>query len=124
MFMSLINRMSVNFIIFCHLFVLMKFLDKSYGLIFSVKSPASLKGNSSILHVVTDDVDAAFAKALEAGAKSVEEVADQPWGVRYGKVIDPFGFVWSFGTPLKQVQQPVAQEGENAPLAEEPSKDQ
>jgi uncharacterized glyoxalase superfamily protein PhnB len=90
----------------------------------SVKSPPSLKGNSSILHVITDNVDAAFAKALEAGAKSVEEVSDQPWGVRYGKVIDPFGFVWSFGTPLKQVhKQDIAQQPEDE-AAEEPTEDQ
>ncbi|MCO5605123.1 hypothetical protein L7F22_059303 [Adiantum nelumboides] len=70
----------------------------------NVKSPSSLKGSAAILHVVTDDVDAAFAKALEAGAKETEPVADQSWGMRYGKVVDPFGFAWSFGTPLKELQ--------------------
>jgi PhnB protein len=48
----------------------------------------------------TNDVDAAFKKAVEAGAKVSEEVADQPWGQRYGKIIDPFGFVWSLATSL------------------------
>lgn len=70
----------------------------------NVKSPATLKGSTTILHVVTDNVDAAHAKAVEAGAKALEEIADQPWGMRYGKVVDPFGFAWSFGTPaLKEI---------------------
>ena len=68
----------------------------------SVKSPGALNGTSAILHVLTDDVDVAFAKAIEAGAKEMEPVADQSWGMRYGKVMDPFGFAWSFGTPLKE----------------------
>lgn len=79
----------------------------------NVKSPASLKGTSAILHITTDDADAAFARAVEAGAKPLEEVADQPWGMRYGKVEDPFGFVWSFGAPLKHVQAE-----EEAPVAD------
>ncbi|KAH7442947.1 hypothetical protein KP509_02G009300 [Ceratopteris richardii] len=69
----------------------------------NVQSPNALKGTTAIMHVVTNDVDAAFAKALEAGAKETEPVADQPWGVRYGKVVDPFGFSWSFGTPFKEL---------------------
>lgn len=81
----------------------------------NVKSPAFLKGTTAILHVATDDVDAAYAKAVEAGAKPLEEVADQPWGIRYGKVLDPFGFVWSFGAPLKKAAEEkpeTAAEGE------------
>lgn len=67
-----------------------------------VKSPVALKGTSVILHLETDDVDAAVKLAVEAGATVTEEVAERPWGQRYGKVKDPYGFVWSFATTIKE----------------------
>lgn len=69
----------------------------------NVKSPASLKGTTTILHLVTDDVDAAYEQALEAGAKPLEEVTDQPLGTRCAKIVDPFGHVWSLTSPAKEV---------------------
>lgn len=65
----------------------------------SVHSTGTLHGTSIILHLDCSNVDEAFKRAVGAGATVSEEVADQPWGQRYGKVIDPFGFVWSFATP-------------------------
>lgn len=44
------------------------------------------------LHV--DDPDAAFACAVEAGATPMFPVADQPYGLRQGRVVDPFGHHW------------------------------
>ncbi|KAH7365660.1 hypothetical protein KP509_18G040200 [Ceratopteris richardii] len=76
----------------------------------NVQPPSALNGTAAIMHVVTDNVDAAFSKALEAGAKELEPIADQQWGVRYGKVLDPFGFAWIFGTPFKETdskEEPV-----------------
>ncbi|XP_024392701.1 uncharacterized protein [Physcomitrium patens] len=66
----------------------------------SVHNASSLHGTPVILHINTSDVDAAFKQAVEAGAKVSEKVADQSWGQRYGKVIDPYGFVWSLATPI------------------------
>ncbi len=63
---------------------------------------SALHGTPVILHLDTNDVDAAFKKAVEAGAKVSEEVADQSWGQRYGKIIDPYGFVWSLATSLQK----------------------
>jgi PhnB protein len=65
----------------------------------SVHSTGTLHGTAIILHLDCSNVDEAFKRAVGAGATVSEEVADQPWGQRYGKVIDPFGFVWSFATP-------------------------
>jgi PhnB protein len=51
------------------------------------------------VHVYVDDVDAAYNRALEAGATSVFSVSDQPWGDRLGSVRDEFGNVWYIATP-------------------------
>jgi PhnB protein len=44
------------------------------------------------LHV--DDPDAAAAQAIAAGATEMFAVADQPYGLRQGRVVDPFGHHW------------------------------
>jgi PhnB protein len=44
------------------------------------------------LHV--DDPDAAAARAVAAGATEMFPVADQPYGLRQGRVVDPFGHHW------------------------------
>ena len=44
------------------------------------------------LHV--DDPDAAAARAIAAGASEMFPVADQPYGLRQGRVVDPFGHHW------------------------------
>ena len=41
------------------------------------------------LHV--DDPDAVQARAVAAGASELFPVADQPYGLRQGRVVDPFG---------------------------------
>ncbi|CAM6093719.1 unnamed protein product [Calypogeia fissa] len=74
----------------------------------TVKSPATLNGTSFILHLPTSDVDAAVARAVEAGATVTMEVADQFWGERYGMVLDPYGYSWGLSTPLaKEAEIPV-----------------
>jgi PhnB protein len=50
-------------------------------------------------HLYVPDSDAAYASAMEAGATSVYEVADQHWGDRQGCVRDAFGNVWYVATP-------------------------
>jgi PhnB protein len=44
------------------------------------------------LHV--DDPDAAAARAVAAGATEMFPVEDQPYGLRQGRVVDPFGHHW------------------------------
>ena len=46
-------------------------------------------------------VDAAFARAVEAGATGILPPCDAFWGARYGRIRDPFGHVWAFNAPLK-----------------------
>ena len=51
-------------------------------------------------HVFVKDVDATFTRALAAGATSLGEPADRPYGERSGFVADPFGNHWYIATPL------------------------
>ena len=51
----------------------------------------------SVVYVVVDDADAAFARARDAGA-DVTEPVDQDYGSRDITVTDPDGNRWSLGT--------------------------
>lgn len=80
-----------------------------------VQSPGSLKGTSVALHLWVEDVDAFFARAVEAGAKVVMPVADQFWGDRYGMVSDPFGHVWAIATRKEDLtSEEMLQRGQEA----------
>ncbi|MBL0897642.1 MAG: glyoxalase/bleomycin resistance/extradiol dioxygenase family protein [Reyranella sp.] len=54
------------------------------------------------LHLAVADVDAAFDKAIKAGAEVVLPPQDMFWGDRYGQFRDPFGVLWSMGAPQKK----------------------
>lgn len=62
------------------------------------RDPGSLGGSSVGLHLYVPDVDALFAQALSAGAKTVRAVQDQFYGDRTGTLEDPFGHVWFLAT--------------------------
>jgi len=63
-----------------------------------VLSPLRLGGNSTSFVIEVDDADAAFARALVAGARIERPLKDEPYG-RAGWVVDPFGHRWSIMTP-------------------------
>jgi PhnB protein len=63
-------------------------------------SPQALNGTSVRLNLVVDDPDAVAARAVSAGATVIFPVADQPYGMRQGRVADPFGHHWLVGRPL------------------------
>ena len=52
------------------------------------------------LYVYVEDADAAYRRALEAGAVSLEEPRDTPYGDRRAMVRDPFGNVFQMARPL------------------------
>lgn len=61
------------------------------------------KGGGVVLHLYVPDVDAAFRRALAAGAKELMAVEDTFWGDRYGVVADPFGHRWSLATKKEEL---------------------
>ena len=64
-------------------------------------SPESLGGGSVRMLLITEDPDAAFARAVAAGAKVISPVGNQH-GWRVGRVVDPFGHHWEIGKPLSK----------------------
>jgi PhnB protein len=59
------------------------------------------------LHLYVPDTDATYKRALEAGAVSLDEPADQAYGDRYAGVKDPFGNVWYIATHLRDFTIPA-----------------
>jgi PhnB protein len=67
------------------------------------KAPVSVGATTFTLHVGFDDpaqVDAAMVKAAAAGCTVTMPAMDAFWGMRYGRLKDPFGHAWAFGAPL------------------------
>jgi len=46
------------------------------------------------------EVDGAIARAAAAGASITAAASDTFWVMRYGRIRDPFGYVWAFSAPL------------------------
>ena len=65
--------------------------------------PKSRGGTTVSLLQYVEDVDSAFRKAIEAGAKETRPVENQFWGDRMGTLTDPFGHVWSLATTVEEV---------------------
>jgi len=63
-------------------------------------SPETLGGGTSRMVLIVEDPDTTFKQAVAAGAKVVWPVADQPYGWRVGRIVDPFGHHWEIGKPL------------------------
>jgi uncharacterized glyoxalase superfamily protein PhnB len=58
------------------------------------RGPKSRGGTSVSFFIYKEDVDAAWKRAIDAGAKPVMPLADQFWGDRAGCFEDPFGHQW------------------------------
>jgi len=71
--------------------------DDEYGKGF--KTPDELDGiETRSVYLVVPDADAAFARAVAAGAKVIRPLQDTPYGSREFSVKDPEGHSWSVGT--------------------------
>ena len=69
------------------------------------------------------DTDAAFKRAVDAGAKPLMPPADMFWGDRFAKVIDPFGHHWGIAThkeDLTPAQMDVRRKEWEKQMAQQP----
>ena len=60
-------------------------------------------GSPVVLNLYSDDVNALWKRATEAGATVTMPLGDQFWGDRYGQVRDPFGHAWALGQHIEDV---------------------
>jgi PhnB protein len=68
-----------------------------------IVSPQTLGGTYMALHLMVDDVDKVWQRALDAGAEVFHPLEDSFWGERAGQVIDPFGHRWALAQHLRDV---------------------
>src|SRR6266545_539696 len=68
-----------------------------------ILSPLRIGGTATVLQIDTDDVDAAWVRAVDAGAQIRHELADQFWGERHGQLVDPFGHRWNLAQHMRDV---------------------
>jgi PhnB protein len=68
-----------------------------------IASPEKLGGSPVALHLYVADADATFSDAIKAGARETMPLANQFWGDRMGKVVDPFGHQWLIATHIEDV---------------------
>jgi PhnB protein len=67
------------------------------------KSPLSLGGTPFNIQLYVEDANAAFQRAVSAGATVKMPLMDMFWGDRYGQVMDPFGFMWAISQRIKDM---------------------
>ena len=65
--------------------------------------PPNREAMPASLYLYVDDTDARYKRALEAGATSVMEPADQFYGDRNAGVKDPTGNIWWIATHFEDV---------------------
>lgn len=70
-----------------------------------VISPHTLGGTSGALHLYVEDVEAAWARAVAAGATVIFPLQNMFWGDRFGKLLDPFGHEWSMATHMEDIPE-------------------
>ena len=83
-----------------------------------VLGPEAIGGTAVTMHIFTEDADALYQRAVDAGATPTYPPEDTFWGDRYGKLKDPFGHEWSIATHLKDM---TPEEVEQAAAAALPS---
>lgn len=66
-------------------------------------SPLALGGTPVGFYLYVEDVDAAFDRAVAAGAKVRMPVQDMFWGDRTGEVTDPSGYIWTLATHVEDI---------------------
>jgi uncharacterized glyoxalase superfamily protein PhnB len=71
----------------------------------SQPAPSASSPSPTTMWLYVPDCDAAFKRAVGAGAKVKGEPADMFWGDRCAGVADPYGYLWSFATHQKDLSE-------------------
>jgi len=80
------------------------------------RSPETLGGTTFCFVHYVEDVDSAFQRALDAGAKVLRPLKNQFYGDRVGAVTDPFGHIWAL---MQHIEDVTPEEMEKRAAAEQ-----
>ena len=72
---------------------------------FGILSPISLGGTSGSVQLYLNDLDDAWARAIETDATIVLPIENTYWGERTGRIVDPFGHVWTLSKRVEAVSK-------------------
>jgi uncharacterized glyoxalase superfamily protein PhnB len=78
------------------------------------KSAKNYGGSPISFYVYVTDVDAAWQRATNAGAKNIMPVEDMFWGDRMGAVQDPYGLTWTIAQRMRDVSPKELKKGQEA----------
>jgi PhnB protein len=70
-----------------------------------IVSPQTVGGTYMALHLMVEDVEGVWQRALDAGAEVFHPLQDSFWGERHGQIIDPFGHRWGLAQHLRDVSR-------------------
>ena len=68
-------------------------------------SPPDAPAQTAHLYLYVEDVDAAYSRAVSAGATSDAEPETQFFGERLASVTDPYGVHWTIATHVEDVDE-------------------
>jgi PhnB protein len=70
------------------------------------------------LWLYSDNVDQAWKRAVDAGAKIAMPLGDMFWGDRLGQVVDPFGNKWNLAQHIKDLTPAEMKQAQDAFVAQ------
>lgn len=82
------------------------------------RSAESLGASPVSFYLYVENVDAAFRRAVEAGATVQMEVEEMFWGDRAGGLLDPFGYSWMLASHTRDLTSEEIMQGAEAAFAE------
>lgn len=71
-----------------------------------VSDTSARRATNALLYLYVDDADAVYERALAAGATSIEEPVDTPYGDRRAMITDPGGNDWQIATYRRPASRP------------------
>jgi len=76
------------------------------------RSAQTLGGSPISFYLYVEDANAAFKKAIAAGAKEQFPLTDMFWGDKMGTLEDPFGYKWTIAQHIKDVSPEEMKKGQ------------
>jgi uncharacterized glyoxalase superfamily protein PhnB len=78
------------------------------------RSPQSLGGSPASIQMYVEDAQAAWKRAIDAGATEKMPLKEAFWGDLYGQLVDPFGFRWAIAQRLHDLSPEEMKHAVNA----------